>query len=337
MIRPVLAHLALCAASFLTQAVLGEDDKPNILFIYTDDQSYRTVSCYPGSYDFVQTPNIDALARRGIRFDAAYIGTWCMPSRASLLTGHLQHGVNSMRMEGEYPGSEYDPERCPFWPSVFRANGYQTAQIGKWHTGRDNGFGRDWDYQLVWNRPRHTNNAGAYYDNQLIEKNGQPAELTQGYSTDNYTEWAVDYIRGNNRDPSKPWYLWLCYGAVHGPFTPADRHIDSLPNVNIPVPKDIFPPRPGKPDWMQKIEHWIPDEDGTPVMKGDGFTAQTVNTRGIHGNTLNDWVRQYHQGVTAIDEGVGRLLTALRESGQFENTLIVFTADQGIGWGQHGF
>ena len=110
MIRPVLAHLALCAASFLTQAVLGEDDKPNILFIYTDDQSYRTVSCYPGSYDFVQTPNIDALARRGIRFDAAYIGTWCMPSRASLLTGHLQHGVNSMRMEGEYPGSEYDPE-----------------------------------------------------------------------------------------------------------------------------------------------------------------------------------------------------------------------------------
>ena len=223
MIRTVLVHLALCAASFLTQAVLGEDDRPNILFIYTDDQSYRTVSCYPGSYDFVQTPNIDALARRGIRFDAAYIGTWCMPSRASLLTGHLQHGVNSMRMEGEYPGSEYDPERCPFWPSVFRANGYQTAQIGKWHTGRDNGFGRDWDYQLVWNRPRHTNNAGAYYDNQLIEKNGQPAELTQGYSTDNYTEWAVDYIRGNNRDPSKPWYLWLCYCLLYTSPSPRDR------------------------------------------------------------------------------------------------------------------
>ena len=337
MIRPVLAHLAIFAGSFLTQAVYGEDDRPNILFIYTDDQSYRTVSCYPGSYDFVQTPNIDTLARRGIRFDAAYIGTWCMPSRASLLTGHLQHGVNSMRMEGEYPGSEYDPEQCPFWPSVFRANGYQTAQIGKWHTGRDNGFGRDWDYQLVWNRPRYTKNAGAYYENQLIEKNGKAAELTPGYSTDNYTEWAVDYIRGNNREQSKPWYLWLCYGAVHGPFTPADRHLDFLPNVNIPVPKDIFPPRPGKPDWMQTIEHWIPDENGTPVMKGDGFTAQTVDTKGIHGNTLNDWVRQYHQGVRAIDEGVGRLLGALRESGQLDNTLIVFTADQGIGWGQHGF
>ena len=104
-----------------------------------------------------------------------------MPSRASLLTGHLQHGVYSMRMEGKYPGSEYDPEQCPFWPSVFRANGYQTAQIGKWHTGTDNGYGRDWDYQLVWNRPRHPENAGAYYENQLIEKNGAKGVLTEGY------------------------------------------------------------------------------------------------------------------------------------------------------------
>ena len=335
--RTWMFYLILLAGTAFSSNAVGDNERPNILFIYTDDQSYRTVSCYPGSYDFASTPNIDALARRGIRFDSAYIGTWCMPSRASLLTGHLQHGVYSMRMEGKYPGSEYDPEQCPFWPSVFRANGYQTAQIGKWHTGTDNGYGRDWDYQLVWNRPRYPENAGAYYENQLIEKNGAKGVLTEGYSTDNYTNWAIDYINGNNRSPDKPWYLWLCYGAVHGPFTPADRHLQDLPEVNIPVPKDIFPPRSGKPDWMQKIEHWIPDENGTPVMKGNGFTAQTVDTKGIHGNTLNDWVRQYHQGVMAIDEGVGRIMEALRQSGQLENTLVVFTADQGIGWGQHGF
>ena len=128
---------------------------PNILFIYTDDQSHRTVGCYDEAFDWVKTPNIDQLAREGVRFRRAYIGSWCMPSRATLLTGHHQHGIESMRMEGPYPGSAYNPEQCRFWPSAFRQQGYATAHIGKWHTGVDAGFGRDWDHQKVWNRPRH--------------------------------------------------------------------------------------------------------------------------------------------------------------------------------------
>src|SRR5689334_2497940 len=87
--------------------------RPNILFIYSDDHSYRTVSCYPGADPWVKTPAIDRLAAEGVRFDAAYISTWCMPSRATMLTGHHQFGVESMRMVGDYPGSEYDPQRCP--------------------------------------------------------------------------------------------------------------------------------------------------------------------------------------------------------------------------------
>ena len=141
-----------------------------------------------------------------------------------MLTGHHQYGVKSMRMEGRYPGSAYDPKECPFWPSVFRAAGYHTAQIGKWHTGVDTGFGRDWDYQVVWNRPRHPANAGNYFDDQLIEINGKPAAKVAGYTTDWYTDRAAEYIRGKHRDEKKPWYLWLCYGAVHGPYTPAERH-----------------------------------------------------------------------------------------------------------------
>ncbi|MCP4816256.1 MAG: sulfatase-like hydrolase/transferase, partial [Planctomycetaceae bacterium] len=135
-------------------AITEAKSPPNILFFYTDDHSHRTVGCYPESYPFVKTPNMDQLAANGIRFKYAYIGTWCMPSRATLLTGHYQHAIESMRMEGPYPGSTYDPKKCPFWPSVFRRHGYQTAQIGKWHTGTDTGYGRDWDYQVVWNRPR---------------------------------------------------------------------------------------------------------------------------------------------------------------------------------------
>jgi len=313
-------------------------EKPNILFIYTDDHSHRTVSCYPEAYDWVNTPNIDRLAKTGVRFSDAYIGTWCMPSRAMLLTGHHPYGVQSMHMVGQYPGSEYDPEKCPFWPSVFRKNGYTTAHIGKWHTGTDTGAKRDWDHQIVWNRPRYQNNSGAYYYDQLIETNGGKPELAKGYSTDNYTNWALDYIGGEHRDEKKPWYLWLCYGAVHGPFTPAERHLDAYPDIKIPIPADIYPPRAGKPDYMQKIEKWVKGPDGKPIMKGGAFGGKTVEgKKGIHGNTLTDWTRQYHQGVLAIDEGVGKLVQALKDSGQYDNTLIVFTSDQGFAWGQHGF
>ncbi|MDA0284029.1 MAG: sulfatase-like hydrolase/transferase [Planctomycetota bacterium] len=146
-----LMIVVVCVSSAWTAE---KTKRPNILFIYTDDHSYRTVGCYPQSYPWVKTPTIDRLASQGVRFEYAYIGTWCMPSRATLLTGHHQFGVESMRMEGEYPGSAYDPAKCPFWPKTFRDHGYQTAHIGKWHTGVDTGFGRDWDFQIVWNRPR---------------------------------------------------------------------------------------------------------------------------------------------------------------------------------------
>jgi arylsulfatase A-like enzyme len=323
----------LCSVTSLRAA-----DRPNILFIYTDDHSHRTIGCYPESYPFVKTPNIDTLAKNGVRFKYAYIGTWCMPSRASLLTGHYQHGVQSMRMVGDYPGSAYDPERCPFWPSVFRKHGYQTAHIGKWHTGTDTGFGRDWDYQIVWNRPRHTSNAGNYYKDQMIEFNGGEAKLVKGYTTDNYTDWALEYLSGKGRDPDKPWYLWLCYGAVHGPFTPADRHLNELPGVHVPVPKDIYPPREGKPAYMQEVAHWFEGKDGQPHYKGRRrATGEQAAGKGIHGSSLDDWVRQYHQGVLALDESVGKLIETLKSTGQYDNTLIVFTSDQGIAFGQHGY
>jgi arylsulfatase A-like enzyme len=313
-------------------------ERPNILFIYTDDHSHRTVSCYPEAYDWVNTPNIDKLAKNGTRFRYAYIGTWCMPSRATLLTGHYQHGIESMRMVGDYPGSDYDPERCPFWPKVFRENGYQTAQIGKWHTGTDTGANRDWDHQVVWNRPRHTKNAGSYYKNQLIERNGGEAKLEKGYSTDNYTNWAVDYLKGDGRDEKKPFYLWLCYGAVHGPFTPAKRHLEAYPEASVPVPADIYPPRPGKPGYIQSIANWFQGEDGRPHLKGrKRATGELSPGKGLHGSDLNSWIRQYHQGVLALDEAVGRIVQTLKDSGHYDNTLIVFTSDQGFAWGQHGF
>jgi arylsulfatase A-like enzyme len=313
-------------------------EKPNILFIYTDDHSYRTLSCYEGAEPWAETPNMDRLAARGVRFTHAYIGTWCMPSRVTMLTGLHQYGAKTMRMEGEYPGSEYDPAQCPFWPAELRRHGYHTAQIGKWHSGTDAGFGRDWDHQIVWNRPRHPDNAPNYYHDQLLSIDGGEPRIVKGYSTDNYTRWAIDYIEGKNRDTTKPWFLWLCYGGVHAPYTPAERHRGDYPGVTVATPADIYPPRPGKPAWMQDITAWIEGADGEPVLARKALGKEVGDDPSRdQGRTLSSWVRQYHQAVRSLDEGMGKVLAALEASGQLESTLVVFTSDQGYAWGQHGF
>ena len=329
----VVACLLGLAASLLNAA--ERSSRPNILFIYTDDHSYRTVRCYPESYPWVRTPNIDALAKAGVRFERAYLGSWCMPSRASLLTGLHPHSIQSMRMEGTYPGSAYDPVQCPFWPANFRKHGYQTAQIGKWHTGIDTGPGRDWDYQVVWNRPKHPDNAGNYYDKQILSTNGGPDTLTEGYSTDNYTKLACDYIRGAHREHDSPWYLWLCYGGVHGPSHPAPRHKGAYKDADVETPADIFAPRPGKPSYLELTQAWAKGPGGIPVMgkSGEAFGDESAKNP----KTFASWVQQVNECVLSLDEGVGELMKTLKETGQLENTLVVFTADQGFSMGQHGF
>lgn len=178
--------------------------RPNVLFIYTDDHSHRTLSCYKEAYPWVKTPNIDRLAKQGVRFLAAYNGSWCMPSRSTMLTGRHTTGIESMRMEGPYPQCVYDAEKCPFWPKIFRQKGYFTGQIGKWHTGTDTGFGRDWDYQIVWNRPKYTETSQNYYYDQPITYHGGKTEILKRYSTDQYTDWAIEFLKGDGRDKSKP-------------------------------------------------------------------------------------------------------------------------------------
>ena len=304
--------LVFIAVSFRLSA-----EQPNILFIFTDDHSHRAVGCYPESPDWVKTPNIDSLADNGIRFANCYMGSWCMGARATLLTGYQTYGIKSMRMEGKYPGSVYDSKKSPFWPAVFRKNGYQTAQVGKWHTGTDNGYGRDWDFQKVWNRPAFPENSGNYFKEQLIQTNGKKAVMTQGYSTDNYTKWAEEYIRGGHgKKKDKPFYLWVCYGAVHGPFTPAPRHLEEYPEVKVKVPADIYPPRVGKPKYSREKEQWVKGENGLPVLKNKRFSGRTVTGKFIHGTDLHSLERQYHQGVLAIDEGVGKLIKALKDTGR---------------------
>ncbi len=297
---------------------------PNILYIFTDDQSRRSVSAYKQAHPWVSTPNIDELAASGIRFTTSYTGAWCQPSRASFLTGLFQSNCNTIRITN-YPECEYDPKILPFWPERFRKNGYQTACIGKWHLGTDVGHGRDWDYSVIWDRAGPKENSHAYYDNTLVRYNGGERVPLGGYSTDRYTELAVDYIK-EKKDSAKPWFLWLCYGGVHGPYTEAERHESEYagaPDAIVPV--DIFGPRPTKPEYLKNLTRWKKDENGNPVRFKNGNTV-----------TFDQHVKKYNRAVASLDEGVGKIIAALKASGQLENTLVVFTSDQGFAWGQHG-
>jgi arylsulfatase A-like enzyme len=224
---------------------------------------------------------------------------------------------------------------CRFWPKVFRDNGYQTVQIGKWHTGTDSGWGRDWDHQIVWNRPLHPDDAGNYYYDQLVSEDGVERREA-GYSTDRYSDWAADFLKGRKRDPEKPWALWLCYGAIHGPTTPAKRHKGRHAMDAVKIPTDITGERPGKPDYLMKTQAWIRGKDGR-IYAGKSGAAFGDEENERNRATFEDFVHQTNECVEALDEGIGRVMDALRNSGQLDNTLVVFTSDQGFGMGEHGF
>jgi len=295
-------------------AVHAADSRPNILYIFTDDHSVRTLSCYndtPDAYPWVKTPNIDRLAREGVRFTTCYTGAKCVPSRGTQLTGRLQGGYT---------------RETPYWPTKLREQGYYTGVIGKWHWNVPQ-HGIAWDWSVVW--PHYLGNESEdgggsdYYVGQQVSINGGAVVPLGGYSTDRYVDYTVDFLKERAADKSRPWFYWLCFAGVHGPYTPADRHLKEYldaPPTHIPV--DVFGPRPEKPDFDVNFSRWMRDANNLPTKKGRSFDS---------------WVKQYNQAVCSLDEGVGRIMQALRDTGQFTNTIVIFTADQGFAWGQHGY
>jgi arylsulfatase A-like enzyme len=156
---------------------------------------------------------------------------------------------------------------------------------------------------------------------QKLRFDGGDYQAVGGYSTDNYTKYAKDFIEKSH---DKPWVLWLCYDGVHAPHTPAKRHLGAYDNAEpIEIPKDVFPPRPTKPTYMQNYAMLTPDKDGVPI----------ANRLGI---PLPKLVQKYQSAALSIDEGIGEIMESLRATGALENTVVVLTSDQGLAMGHHG-
>ena len=312
-----LVLLALIGMGFSMNAV-GSTNAPNILFLFTDDHTYRMVSSFPRSYEFAHTPNIDALAEKGVRFDQAYMGAKCVPSRATMQSGRLQFAVESDYDGNDIPGSIH-------WFPTLRTNGYYTGMIGKWHYRQKGAepyqHGTSWDWSVIW---KHGDESlgDKYYWDQYVSIDGGALQPLNGYSTDRYADYTEQFIQERANDTnSPPWFYWLCFGGVHAPYTPADRHIGTLDSEPAPpIPEDIYGPRFGKPAGFQDTK-WSPGPDGAPLLQG---------------LSLEFWTKQQMEAVLALDDAVGRIVQKLEDTGQLDNTIIVFTADQGYVWGQHG-
>lgn len=275
--------------------------RPNTLFVLVDDLRYDCLSLL--GHPWIKTPNIDRIGREGAVFTNAFVTTpLCSPSRASFLTGQWvhAHGIvdNTNRSEQSH--------RLTTFPALQRSAGYETAYIGKWHMGNDSMPRPGFDHWVSFP------GQGQYADPQ-INANGT-LEKRAGFMTDILNEAALDFLK---KQRSKPFSLYLAHKAVHGPFTPPDRHKTLYEGMAIPRHPSAGAPRKGKPALEQPLK---PNKQGTQAQAGPS----------------DETVRNQMRLLSAVDEGVGEILSLLEKSGRLDDTVVVFTSDNGYFHGDHG-
>lgn len=296
--------LAVAALACNAPAVPAAEpaNRPNIVFIYTDDQRWDALGCM--GHPFLQTPHIDRLAREGALFRNAFVTTpLCSPSRASFLTGQYVH---THGVKGNRDNAALSRQLVTF-PRVLQGAGYETAYIGKWHMGNDDAPRPGFDRWVSFK------GQGVYNDPPL-NVDGKVVKAT-GYMTDLLTDYAVEFIR---KERTKPFCLCLGHKAVHGPFTPAARHKTLYADQAITRAPNAQDTLEGKPALTRKLAN-----SKQPVPRPGGGSGDEL-------------IRSQLRGLVAVDEGVGRLLQALTETKQLDNTLVIYTSDNGYFWGEHG-
>lgn len=285
----------------------------------TDDHTVQMMSAY-GS-ERASTPNLDRIANEGALFRNAFVtNALCAPSRATLLTGKYSH-ANGQLGNGE----TFDGSQTTF-PKLLQEAGYQTAMIGKWHLKSEpTGF----DYWKI------LPGQGAYHDPDFIEM-GEQVEH-QGYVTDLITDFAIDWVRG--RDREKPFALLYHHKAPHGQWQPAERHLELFEDEAIAHPPTFDDDLSGRAEAVQASNsRLVPELLKRWSRWGD--RGKLPAPEGLEGDALDDWmyqqyVKDYLRVMAAVDENVGRLLDFLDEEGLAEDTVVIYTSDNGMFVGDH--
>jgi arylsulfatase A-like enzyme len=314
------AMKSLAAAAGLTSSFCSspKSQRPNILYIMTDDQAVGQMSCEGGK--ILPTPNMDRLAREGARFENCFVtNSLCAPSRATVLTGcysHI-HGVLG-NSESKDSVERLDPS-LPTFPQLLQRAGYHTGIVGKWHLSTDPvGF----DYWCV------LPGQGVYFDPDFIE-NGTRKKFT-GYATDITTDLALDFL---SKAGSKPFCLIYQHKAPHRPFKPAPRHAHLLDNVELP-----YPPTFNDDYSTRRVAKEAQDMRFDISLAGDYKDLP----KGLSPEERKKWIYQrfvkdHYCALHGVDENLGRVLDYLDKNGLAEDTLIMYTSDNGYFLGEHGW
>ncbi len=314
--------------------------RPNILFIFADDHAYQAISAYGSNLN--QTPNIDRIAREGMRFDRCYVtNSICGPMRAVILTGRYSH-INGFMVNG----NRFDGSQETF-PKLLQQAGYQTAIIGKWHLGTaPTGF--DYSEILV--------GQGPYYNPPMI-RNGKRVKHT-GYTTEIVTDLALDWLK-NGRDSSKPFMLMYQHKAPHRAWEPGPKYLHKYDDDTIPEPATLFDDYSGRGNAAHQQDMTIA-ETMTPrdlkLVAPPNLTKDQLATwkaaydpkneafhkANLKGKDLVRWkyqrfIKDYLRCIAAVDDNVGRMLDYLDEAGLSKDTVVIYCSDQGFYLGEHGW
>ena len=361
-----LFHLSSLFVAVMTVVPTVSAERPNILFLFSDDHAIKSISAYGGPLaEVAPTPNIDQIARQGAVFVNSFCAnSICGPSRATILTGKHSHKNGFMRNGNTFDQNQWTVAKA------LQQGGYNTAVIGKWHL-KTNPVGFD-HWEIFPGQ-------GSYYNPVFIQMDGTKKRF-EGYATDLTTDKAIDWL--DHRDESKPFFLMCQHKAPHRTFSPALRHLGAFDEIEIPEPATLFDDYSDRHpalasnemeidrhfDWaydakIRKDERGDvklpkPDRYGTPEYnrmtpqqkeRWDAyfgphnreflteFESGKLSHREIVRWKYRRYMRNYLSTVKAVDESVGRMLKYLDKHGLAENTVVIYSSDQGFFLGEHGW
>ncbi len=355
--------MRLLVLSLLFSTGLFAQQKPNIIYIMSDDHDADAISAY--NKQFIQTPHLDRIAREGALFTRNFVAnSICGPVRATLLTGQHSH-KNGMKDNR----TRFDSSRLTM-PKIFQQNGYQTAIIGKWHLiSYPTGF----DYWKI------LPGQGLYIEPRFISMKGDTTTY-HGYATDVITDEAIKWM--DNRDRTKPFVLHIHHKAPHRYFLAPLKYIEAFHYKTIPEPSTLYVDTAGhgtawrlqtmsilydmklssdlkvdpkyladipelKPDSAETAYYYsifdrIPEPDRTKIKKIYEERGLLLQKERPSGNALLKYKYQWYMQdylacVASIDENVGRILEYMDANGLTKNTLLIYTGDQGMYLGENGW
>ncbi|MGB3733622.1 MAG: sulfatase [Ilumatobacter sp.] len=298
--------------------------RPNLVFIMSDDHASHAISAYGSRIN--TTPHLDRIADGGMRLDAAFCtNSICAPSRAAILTGTYNHVNGVTTLDTHLDNSLWT------FPKALQADGWQTAMFGKWHLGH--GAAHDPTGFDNW---RVLPGQGHYHNPVFVESDGSGGTSIVergGYVTDLITDDCLDWL--DARDPDRPFALFCHHKAPHRTWEPDAKHFTMYDDVDIAFPDTFRDDLAGRADVVQAVRMRMLDLDPVTDLKATVPPGLSVDEE-------IDWryqryIKDYLRVVASIDDNVGRMLDWLDANGLAENTIVVYTSDQGFFLGDHGW